>query len=520
MYLNKYIRNNFLIFIIIAIWYATGNLIWWVNNTPVVLTGDSATHFLDIFEKGWLFYNAPLITWIMRGIFFIFGTESYDLQIIFVNYVFFLIPLYFIYKIGYELKDKETGNIAMILFALVPAVYGMSRQYGHKDYQIIAAITFNIYCLIKTDYFRDRKWGIWYGISVGLGLMIKDEFLAYFFVPFAYIATAGLREKADKDRIINILLAAAAGSLISGWHYFRLEIIRKILCEPVTETGPVFVFNSLRVMTIGLWEELLSPPIFIIFVIGLIYFIWKYKGKYKNIILLWFFVPWTIIMVMPHRKLIEYGAGFVPAIMLICSIFIASFQKTYVKKLVIILLITIGLLQYMNFSYSIININLFNLKWQNKNLYIEYWHKKNDLIFYKDEIELTLNLVNYFKNKYETSKIYILDNVFYCNMILGQMYLNNMIAKKGCYNKTDILYSDIIAIIGDLKEPESIFAFKIKNNLLEPVDKNFKNKLFEKMQIISERVYEKYHEVGFFYPDERKTDETKITLLGRKNKFY
>ncbi|MDD5102300.1 MAG: glycosyltransferase family 39 protein, partial [Endomicrobiaceae bacterium] len=152
------ISNTKIIFIVIAIWYAVGNFIWWQINTPIIPYDIAARHFLDIFTEGYLFYNAPLLTYIMRFMFYIFGKEYFDLIIIFINYIFFLIPLYFIYKIGTELKDKETGNIAMILFAMVPAIYGMSRQYGHQDYHIIAAIAFNIYCLIKTDHFKNLKW--------------------------------------------------------------------------------------------------------------------------------------------------------------------------------------------------------------------------------------------------------------------------------------------------------------------------------------------------------------------------
>ena len=185
--------NSTIIFAIIAICYAIGDYIWWHLNSPTLGDAFSIVNFKHIFEEGWLFYSAPLITYIMRFMFFVFGTEYFDLQVIFVNYIFFLIPLYFIYKIGVELKDKETGNIAMILFALVPAVYGLSHRYGRCDYHIMAAITFNIYCLIKSDYFKSLKWSILYGVSIGLGLMIKDTFVTYFFVPFGYTLYLGLK---------------------------------------------------------------------------------------------------------------------------------------------------------------------------------------------------------------------------------------------------------------------------------------------------------------------------------------
>ena len=174
---NKFKDASVIIFISVSIFYAIGNFVWWCLNTPIIPQGICALHFLDIFEDGFLYHNAPLITFIMKGIFFLFGREYFDLQIIILNYLFFLIAVYFIYKIGVELKDKETGNIAMVLFALTPAIYGISRQYGHQEYHVMVAIIVNIYCLIKLNDFRDRKWSMLYGITVGLGLFVKDEFV-------------------------------------------------------------------------------------------------------------------------------------------------------------------------------------------------------------------------------------------------------------------------------------------------------------------------------------------------------
>lgn len=299
----------------------------------------------------------------MKFMFLVFGTEYYDLIIIFINYIFFLISLYFIYKIGIKLKDRETGNIAMLLFALVPAVYDLSRQYGHQDYHIMTGMTFNIYCLIQTDYFKNRKWAVWYGISVGLGLMIKDAFLAYFFMPFMYVSILGVIKKSDKTKTVkNIVIAVITASIISGWHYFRPGIIKKILNEPVVETAPVFTFESLRVTTIGLWEYLLSFPIFVVFIIGFVYFIWKYKWEYKNLILLWFFIPWAIITFMPHHKIPVYCTAFIPAMILPCSVFISSAIPASFKKLTIIVLLIIGILQYIDFSFNKSNYKFLILK--------------------------------------------------------------------------------------------------------------------------------------------------------------
>ncbi|MDD4165913.1 MAG: glycosyltransferase family 39 protein [Endomicrobiaceae bacterium] len=518
---NKKIDNTAIIFLTIAIMYAIGNFIWWTINTPVIPMWISAVHFIDIFREGNLFHNAPLLTWVMRLMFLTFGNGSYDLQIIFVNYVFFLIPLYFVYKIGVELKDKETGNIAMILFALVPAVYGMSRQYGHQDYHIIAGITFNIYCLIKTDYFRDRKWTIWYGISVGLGLMIKDAFLAYFFVPFIYIVIKGLKEKTDRAKVINVCMSIVLGSLIAGWHYFRPEIFMKVIQEPIIEQQPVFSFESLRVMTIGLWEELLSPPIFILFVIGLVFFIFKYRGKYKNVVLLWFFVPWSVITFMPHYKVSEYGAGFIPAVILFASLFLTNIKSKYTKAVIITFLTGLLFFQYIDFSYAPYH-TLLDIKLKYKNSFIMYYNKFYSIMFYDiRKSDFTLKLIKYLKNNYPNNSIYI-EEYFISDpaCLVAQMYLNNINFK----NSEGILSSDIILIMNKMKTTQDIVEFMIKKILENPLNskiitRDFKDELSLKMKRIFKLVNQNYNIIKEFSLNELNNEDTKVTLLGRKDKF-
>ena len=363
---SKEIDSSFILFLSISFLYLVFNFVWWYLNTPVIIDGISAVHFADVFENSFLYRNAPLITWIMKGMFFLFGKEYFDLQIIFVNYLFFLISLYFIYKIAVEIKDKETGNITMVLFAITPAIYGLSRQYGHQDYHIIAAITANIYCLIKTDYFKNLKWSVLYGITVGIGLLIKDEFLAYFFIPWLYIVIISFVENINIKKIINVLITILIGCSISGFHYFQDWIILKLINEPFTETVPVFSFDSIKIVTISLWEDLLSVPIFVIFIIGLVYFLFKYRNQNKYLFIFWIAVPWLIVTFMPHHKKVEYFAGFIPAIILICSIFLTSLSDN-VRKYTIGIVFFICIMQYFILSYkpNVLDLKIGKFKYYN-----------------------------------------------------------------------------------------------------------------------------------------------------------
>lgn len=450
-------NSSVILFFVISLFYLIFNFIWWYCNTPILMNGISAVHFKDVFEPSLFYRNAPLLSWIMKTMFFIFGKDLFDLQIIFVNYVFFLVSLFFVYKLGLEIKDKETGNIAMLLFALTPAVYGLSRQYGHQDYHIISAITANIYCLIKSDYFKNIKWSVFYGITVGIGLLIKDEFIAYFFVPWLYTVIISLRENININKIVNVLITVTAGCVISGAHYFQHWIIVKLINEPFTETAPVFSFNSIKVVTISLWEDLLSVPVFILFVISLYYFLFRNKNKNKLIFIFWIFIPWFIVTFMPHHKKVEYLAGFIPSIILICSVYLANLSIN-IKKYIVWIILCICLVQYFIFSYSPDIPDLRAGKFQ-------YYNIKNEDIMYYKKDNLLLELVDYIKLHYKNKSIFLLS---YPQSYITEGSLSNILnlndIKTDFYkpyyiNKFEKTNSDIVVVFGDFSIDERVHKF-------------------------------------------------------------
>jgi len=344
-------------------------------------------------------------------------------------------------------------------------------------------------------------------------------------MPFIYIVIAGLQKDTDKTKIINIFISIVLGSLIAGWHYFRPEIIQKIWYEPITEPRPIFNFESLRVMTIGLWEELLSPPIFIIFVIGLIYFIWKYKGKYKNIVLLWFFVPWLIIMLMPHHKLPEYGLGFIPAMILIGAILITVVRKLYIKKILVFFLITIGVFQYIQFSYSSV-IKIMNMKLKINGYIISYYDKYNPLIVSnKKQAELILKLTHYFKNNYHKSTFFIDQPCIVLDKydIAAQIFLNDIPYCQWISDESNIFLADIIIVIGVPKTIEEKKQYVMKQILINPIQSKMfseeaKNTVIKKTEYIFSQIKKQYCQIDMIYLEENNQN-FKVTLLGRKDKF-
>jgi hypothetical protein len=396
---------------------------------------------------------------IMKVLFGIFGTSKYDLLIIIVNYMFFLTALFFTAKITEILKDKKTAALAMMIFALVPAVYGVSVVYGHQDWHLMAATAFNIYCLIKCDGFKNLKWSLLYGVSAAFGLMVKDSFIVFFTVPILIVGIMALIKSVRNRNFVPVLHMCAAGVItfvLSAYHYARIDIIKKIFLEPVTEAEPIFAFESLRVFTIGLWENMLSVPIFIIFCMGLYFYIFKFKNKSKIIVLLWFFPVWLFLIFMPHRKEIVNGIAFIPAVAIISAIGINCLKSLKIKKIIIILTLTACFLQYFALMFGkndvlLGNISI-NIKGHRINYFVKDWeifyipyrhevinykqinnyinlHCKNDkvLIFYAGNYEFQFR--NFFEN--DILKIYMMlehgDNV-----------------KMACYPRADLEGYDVI----------------------------------------------------------------------------
>ncbi len=540
LYNPRYVKKEFIItaftnirnsstfvFFVIALFYAVGNFIWWQLNTPIYPYGVSGLHFLDVFNNNSLCYTAPLITNITKLMFYIFGKEYFDLIIIFINYIFFLIPLYFIYKISSELKDKETGNLAMILFALAPAIYGMSRQYGHKDYHLIAAITFNIYCLIKTDYFKSLKWSVLYGISIGLGLLIKDAFIAYFFMPLALIVLQSFYNNFESKKTINISLSILIGALISSSHYFRPEIIKKIFYEPVTEPANLLSFESFRTMTFGLYDELLSLPIFIVFIIAVIWYIKKYTNKYKHIISLWFFIPWLAITLMPHHKQAEYGAGFIPAMIIMSAMYISSIRNLIAKKIIVVSIILICMVQYIDFSYQI-NTVFYRISTRINGHEIRYYAKygKNIIFYDSKKMKQTEEIVRYLKDTYpdsDNSIIFLdtsLEDIDSIHLIMKLNDLNFKIVNDytNCINIDNV---NIIVSAGNIPLSDKIDTyvhrlnerfFNNKNIIIEDFIKTETNNLNNRQKYIDE----KFHTAKTLYFNNEKNMPYEIKILIRK----
>jgi hypothetical protein len=104
------------------------------------------------------------------------------------------------------------------------------------------------------------------------------------------------------------------------------------------------------------------------------------------------------------------------------------------------------------------------------------------------------------------------------------MFLNNSSYRQWQYSTEDVLSSDIIVIIGKPQTPEEAAWLKLKKISGNPsqakmVTHKFKNELSKQVENMFNEIKKNYEIIDVFHLDESKNEDTKVTLLSRKDKF-
>ena len=113
-------------------------------------------------------------------------------QTIFSNSIFFFILLFSVYGIGKITGGPRTGVLAAALVSLYPNLVGLSRYYG-LDFPLTAMVTAGVYALIKTDYWKSRKWSVIFAVISGLGILTKGQYVFFLYGPVLYVTWQSFR---------------------------------------------------------------------------------------------------------------------------------------------------------------------------------------------------------------------------------------------------------------------------------------------------------------------------------------
>jgi len=378
----KKIRSS-LILITIILFHLINTFIW-LRIDKSYLKLDAWGHYrysLEVYEflKSIAHLNLPisavepmkwhglLVGFITAPFYFIFGSAQ-DTAIIIINSIFSVILILSTYGIGKKLLNKEAGLLAVFILTSYPLIFNNLRIYM-LDLPLTGMVALSLYFLISCDNFTDRKNSLLFCLSLGLGFLIKFNYLAFIIGPFtitfynALIKKDGLCKKVLKH-IIYVSIAIIFICII--FYLIRsTDVLHRILQTSylgVFKDKDFYFSDFLKLKFIWLLkyieisiEQGTSFLFLIAFGLGLWFFI-KLKFKNRWIIYLTLIIPLFIqvfLLLIPPECMVRYCMPFSSTMAVISAVGITVIKQKKFKKILISLLIPLGIIQFFAISYGI-----------------------------------------------------------------------------------------------------------------------------------------------------------------------
>jgi len=286
-------------------------------------------------------YYAPLVHLIAAAVFLILGASK--LTGIGVNLLSLAALLWSVAWISRRLYAKESveseqsaspGWAVMFLSAL-PALLSSSYHFSawlvhdaFLDFPLIAAAAVSFAFLIRAEDFRVRRYAVAFGVSAGLGMLVKQTFAFFFVLPALYVVGRVLWTR-DRRAIGNLALASVVLILIASIWYAPhwpdvVAIYRENQQAAISENeAPLFTFDSNFFYVHAFLSMQMQVPFAIVFVFGLLYSLVKYP-KESLVLYLWI-ISGIACFALVANKDVRYTAPVLPAAALISTCWIGSF---------------------------------------------------------------------------------------------------------------------------------------------------------------------------------------------------
>ncbi|HYN87380.1 MAG TPA: glycosyltransferase family 39 protein, partial [Ardenticatenaceae bacterium] len=170
----------------------------WLRTNVVTLGWDRIAHletsllYFDVLRdlhprtlfNAWTLegYYPPLVHLLAVGAYHLFGRSSDVAAATMV--VWLLVLLLAVYSIAERLWGSLVGVLTVVLLALFPMIFALSR-YLYLDFPLTAAVAASIAALLHTGRFHRRAPSLLFGLSLGLGFLTKWSFAFFLVAPVA-----------------------------------------------------------------------------------------------------------------------------------------------------------------------------------------------------------------------------------------------------------------------------------------------------------------------------------------------
>ena len=332
-----------------------------INLSSLPIFNDEAIYL----EWGWrslhlpnnLFYplydaKAPLMIWLFGIVHPLFSDPLIAGRLVSVCFgLLAAIGLYFVTK---KLFNRRTATIAVISYIFIPIFVFFDRQ-ALMESALGAVNIWSLYFFLKILEIKKIKAGIFLGIVLGLGFLIKYSAGIYFLlvIILGLITTAKLK----KQRTVLLMSLMSAG-FISQWLLAPLYLqpqfwtsfntnnrytysLSQILSGQLAQWG----INTVNLFTVSLWH--LTPLILIAGVVGVWLSFKKLKNKKLNLMtVFWLILSLLLLIIISKNISPRYSVSFLVPIVIYSSYLINLLisRKAKINYLIILVIFSLPIL--------------------------------------------------------------------------------------------------------------------------------------------------------------------------------
>lgn len=287
-----------------------------------------------------------------------------------VSSLFLLILLLSTYFLCVKFFSKQTGVLAVLILSSYPIIFGHARTYM-PDLPLTAIVTSSFLFLVLSQGFYRRLYAVLWGISCGIGLLLKPEFFIHVIGPvLLYILWMSRRDFDiipkpapcfSSEKKPFCLIGFCAGIIIiigiaALWYVPNLETFINFHAQMRnvrTQALSIFTFDIPSIIDyLILLVRYQIYSLHFIFFSAMAGFI-AFRGRLKQIsfFLIWIIVPYFILVLCFQRN-IRYTMPCLPAFAIITAYGVFQLISKIRRRLVILCVICLCLWNIYFFTYS------------------------------------------------------------------------------------------------------------------------------------------------------------------------
>jgi len=279
------------------------------------------------------------------------------------------------------------GFLAAFIFSTFPGVIVKTRQI-FSEFMLACLIPLVFFFLLEADFFRNRKYSVLFGISLGVVALAKWEFPLAFFAPFMLyifysffsLKKSGIHFREAAIPSIHLFLSISIATIVAlpwygvgfqdaYWRIFCYDREKVILLNNVILSWQWFIhkisFYLLAVANGGIHFFYFS-----LFALSILFVTLSLLDKetflpmrrrffYLLFLGLWILVPYFLLSFMALQKL-PHALVILPPVALVISLGVISRRNHYLRRSLIGLILVYGVCAYARPFVTIKPFDLIN----------------------------------------------------------------------------------------------------------------------------------------------------------------